>query len=394
MDTRVELEVLDNGLSFTLDDAVKGVLDNTTYKLSTAFYDITDWVYSVNIKRGRNREYDRFSAGTMTVELRNHERTFDPTYTAGPFYGELLPQRMMRVWTDEMLQFVGFIEDWDFSYSPGGESTVSISAADGFTKLAQFELQNIVRPSELPGDRTNAILNTYGWSAIDRRIDAGSSVLAAGTATGEALSYLQEVETSELGYMFIGKDGFFNFQERNVSHADYVPLSFSDDGSGVSFDSVDVSYSTDTVTNQAFVVWAGGTAVATGDASQTKYGVISKTLDTQIASSSMALEFAQYFVGQFSEPEYNVDAVSITLDRSSIDAGSLLALEIGDLVSISFTPNGFGDPIVKLAEVLKLEHSIRPDSHRMVVGISGKQFVGFTLDSTIFGILDIDRLAF
>lgn len=593
MSTRVELEVSDNGLSFILDDAVKGVLDNSTYTLRNAWADISEWVYSVNVKRGRNREYDRFSAGSLVVELRNHERTFDPTYAFSPFFGEIFPRRMIRVFTDDVVQFVGFIEDWDFSYSPGGESLVSVSASDAFTKLANFELQDVAVSEQLTGARVNAILNDFGWSVTDRSVDVGSSVVAAGTASGDALSYLQQVETSELGYMFIGKDGSFRFRQRNNALGDYVPVEFTDDGSGVGFDSVDVSYSTDSMSNQAFVAWSGGTVVANtistplyevrrnyvsnpsfetnangwfvnddmgragsmvraaggwvgsyggfaspdydstfleiysagisvetgapytlsvyvkpqvtrdikltltfalngggyfyiegdsvscpstswtrltvdgfahsdavnvlaristesaiakfetiqfdgvmleksatlgayfdgatadtsvwtydwvgtvhgsestatrlvsaGSDSQSKYGVISRNLDTLLASESTATDFAQYFVARYAEPEYNVDAVKVTLDRSSKDASKLLALDIGDLVSIRFTPNGFGEPIVKLAEVLKLEHSISVDRHVMTVGISGKQFIGFTLDSVEFGILDTDMLAF
>lgn len=593
MATRVELEVSDNGLSFLLDDAVKGVLDNTTYTLRNAWADISEWVYSVNIKRGRNREYDRFSAGTLQVELRNHERTFDPTYAFSPFFGEIFPRRMIRVFTDDVIQFVGFIEDWEFSYSPGGESLVSVSASDTFTKFSQFELQDVAVSEQLTGARVNAILNEFGWPVSDRNVDVGSSVVAAGTATGSALSYLQQVETSELGYMFMGKDGSFKFRQRNNALGDYVPVEFTDDGSGVGFDSVDVSYSTDTMSNQAFVAWSGGTVMANtistpvyevrrnyvsnpsfetnaalwsgnddqgrpasivrasggwvgsyggyascnfnsafmqvtsyaavvetgaaytlsmyvkpqvtrtiypvmsfflsgggyfyiegtpvtcsstswtrvsvsgfahsdatnilagfvvdssiakfetvafdgvlleksatlgsyfdgsftdtsvwdygwvstahasestatrlvsaGSDSQTKYGVISRDVETLLASESTATEFAQYFVARYSEPEYNVNAVTVTLDRSSEDAAKLLSLDIGDLVSIRFTPNGFGEPIVKLAEVLKLEHSIGVDRHVMTVGISGKQFIGFTLDSVEFGILDTDMLAF
>lgn len=593
MATRVELEVSDNGLSFLLDDAVKGVLDNTTYTLRNAWADISEWVYSVNIKRGRNREYDRFSAGTLQVELRNHERTFDPTYAFSPFFGEIFPRRMIRVFTDDVIQFVGFVEDWEFSYSPGGESLVSVSASDAFTKFSQFELQDVAVTEQLTGARVNAILNEFGWPASDRGVDVGSSVVAAGTATGSALSYLQQVEASELGYMFMGKDGSFKFRQRNNALGDYVPVEFTDDGSGVGFDSVDVSYSTDTMSNQAFVAWSGGTVIANtistpvyevrrnyvtnpsfetntntwlandyfsrpvpisrvaggkygswkgvatpdfdtafievagggfpvetgapytlslwinpdvsrnvkatigfflstggyfyiqgsptwcpagswtrvtasgfahsnanfilagfvvpdsmakyenigfdgvlleksatlgdyfdgsftdtsvwdygwvstahasestatrlvsaGSDSQTKYGIISRDVETLLASESTATEFAQYFVARYSEPEYNVNAVTVTLDRSSEDAAKLLSLDIGDLVSIRFTPNGFGEPIVKLAEVLKLEHSISVDRHVMTVGISGKQFIGFTLDSVEFGILDTDMLAF
>lgn len=227
---RVELEVEDDGLSFTLDDAIKGVLDNTTYTLALAFTDITEYVYSVGVKRGRNRDLSRFSAGSMTVQLRNNDRTFDPLNTASPFYGQILPRRRMRVWVDQILTYVGFIEFWDFTYSVSGESLVSVSVNDAFTVLAQQELVPAAVSEETSGARVNAILNNGGvaWSTSDRDVDNGYSVLAGGTAVGNALQYLQQVETSENGLLFIGKEGDVVFRGRNATPNTAGILDFSD----------------------------------------------------------------------------------------------------------------------------------------------------------------------
>jgi hypothetical protein len=65
MATVVELGAVEG---FILDDPVAGVLDNTVYTLGgTVFKNITDRVITVGIGRGKNRELDRFSAGSLNV---------------------------------------------------------------------------------------------------------------------------------------------------------------------------------------------------------------------------------------------------------------------------------------------------------------------------------------
>lgn len=395
--TTVELEVADDGFSFTLDDPVKGKLDNTTYKLAMGWVDVSEYVFRVSINRGRNRDLDRFSAGLLNVALRNGERTFDPLHTGSPFYGDILPRRQIRVFTDEIQQYQGFIEFWDFSYDVSGESIATVSAADGFTLLAQQELVDQPVVMEASGSRIGNILNNsnVGWSTIERDIDTGSSTLPAGTATGNALQYLQQVELSEQGYLFMGKSGKVTFTGRNYFKDPSNALSFSDDGSGISFIEANVNYGTDLMLNQANVTWSGGTAISGNSSSQSAYGVLSRDFDTLLSTSTQAQDYANFVVGKYGEPEYRFNDFTVVLDGvSDSQVADVLLLELGDFVSITFTPNGVGSPIVRLGEVTKINHSINVDLHYMTIGVTSVEFVGFILDNIEFGILDSGLLAF
>jgi hypothetical protein len=44
-------------------------------------YDVTSYVKSVSVERGRSRELDKFEAGTFTIAFENRLRYFDPQYT-------------------------------------------------------------------------------------------------------------------------------------------------------------------------------------------------------------------------------------------------------------------------------------------------------------------------
>ena len=66
--------------SFTLDDPVAGVIGNNEFVLSGETYvDVSDRVRALSTKRGKNRDLDRFDAGTMTLEFNNFDRAFDPS---------------------------------------------------------------------------------------------------------------------------------------------------------------------------------------------------------------------------------------------------------------------------------------------------------------------------
>lgn len=48
-----------------------------------AWTNITDYVRSVSIRRGRSHELDRPEAGTCVIVLANHDRRFDPSFSSG-----------------------------------------------------------------------------------------------------------------------------------------------------------------------------------------------------------------------------------------------------------------------------------------------------------------------
>jgi hypothetical protein len=83
---------------FTLDDDVRGLLDNDVYLLGgTIFFDVTNKVKSVSVRRGKNRQLDEFDAGLANIVFDNNDRTFDPTFAGSPFAGQIIPKRAVRI---------------------------------------------------------------------------------------------------------------------------------------------------------------------------------------------------------------------------------------------------------------------------------------------------------
>ena len=64
---------------FTLDDAIYGQLDGVgVLDGNLEGIDVTEYVKSVQLRRGRSGSLDNFEAGSATIVLNNNDRGFDP----------------------------------------------------------------------------------------------------------------------------------------------------------------------------------------------------------------------------------------------------------------------------------------------------------------------------
>lgn len=395
MATVVEFEIAEG---FILDDPMAGVLDNIVYTLGgEAYADITSSMIEMSIARGKSRDLDRFSSGALSVSLNNETRLFDPNYDAGTFYGQIVPRRKIRVTTDGVRQFTGMIDDWNFDYDPSGRSKAEIVSTDDFTLLARQTYSATATP-QLSGARVSAVLDSPGvlWPSGARSVSTGVSALGADTFDGNALEYLQKVETSEQGALFIGKNGDLVFRDRNDATARSAGLlTFADDGTGIPYTSVAVNYGTELLINTVTVTSDAGSATAQNDRSRTVYGASSEDLETLVSTTAELDNIADFIVSRFADPEYRFDSVSMNLDTMSAgDKADVLAIELGDIVLIKFTPNGVGDPILQYGEVIKLDHEIEQIRHDITIGIAGLDWTFLVLDDTLFGTLDVNHLGF
>jgi hypothetical protein len=384
---------------FRVGDPVKGKIGNTSYTVAGPIWiDITESVISATVKRGRNRELDRFSAGQLSVRLNNETRLFDPLNDESPYSGNIIPRRAIRLSTGGVVQFTGVIEDWDFDYSTSGQSKASIKAADAFTLFAQQTLTAGTAISQLTGARVNAVLSqpSVAWPLTDRDIDTGASTLGTDVFDGGVLDYLISVEASEQGQLFIGKNGWVTFINGNktITSAGVV-ASFADDGTGIPYSGASVNYGTDLLFNQVEATSSAGTALANNTTSQGLYGISATSVDTLLSTITATQNLAQYWVNKYANPEYRFDSVVVLLDGlTGEQLVDVLAVELGDIIDIKFTPNQIGSQIFRYGQVIAINHDIRAESHQLVFGIGSLQYAFLVLDDVGFGILDVNALGF
>lgn len=263
-------------------------------------------------------------------------------------------------------QYVGFITDWDLQYDLSGDSTAKLTAADGFTLLANQTVPNATQPLEQTGVRINRLLNadSIQWPAERRNIATGNRYLTTDTTSNEnALEYFQQISLTELGELFVAKNGYLTYRDsavNNPSPADVV-VAFADDGTGVRYESIQVEYGSEQLTNRFTVTWSGGDVQDNNISSQALYGVVEDSATTLAQNLTDATSLAGFYVSRFGQPLYRITELSMNVrNLSSTQRADVLDLELGDVVSVTFTPNGVGSAIVQYAKVSRISQGADP----------------------------------
>jgi hypothetical protein len=391
-----DLSLAGAGNFFTLDDPTRGELDGVGFTLAGDVYeDVSDDVRSVSVRRGRSRELTAFTAGQASVVLDNRARLYDPTAgTAVTPYGpSILPRKAIAIEVGGQALFTGIVEDWDLQFSLDGDAITTAKSTDGFTLLAGETITAGTATPQGSGARVAAVLDDVDWPTAKRRIDTGVASLGADVVGDNvtALSYLQTIDVSEGGALFIAKDGSIEFLERTASQGATV-MSFTDDGTGVPFSDISLEFGTESLYTQVSVEYVGGTAVATaGTAVTNNYGLTELTVKTLLADSDEADDIAAFYLFRYSEPQVRIDQLEVRMNGlTQSQQLQVLDLELGDPVDIVFTPQGIGDPIERVVVVDQIEHNITPADHVVRLNFS-QTLTGFTLD---LDRLDEGRLGF
>jgi hypothetical protein len=392
--------VLPTGPFFTLDDVTKGVLDNTTYTLAGfQYYDITQYVTDIEVTRGKSDDLDTISAGELVVTLNNRNRYFDPTYASSPYYGQIIPKRQVRYSSNGIQQYSGVIDDWNLEYTPDGDAKASFVASDGFVYLNNQTLGAGTATAQLSGARINAILDDQfvQWPSTDRDIDAGNTTLGANVVTDgqNALSYLQQVEQSELGLFYISKTGLATFNQRTYQPSTVNIAKFADDGTGIGYQNLQIAYGSENLINEvdATSLITNVQTSASDSTSQAEFGIFNATFtDLLLSTDTQVQSFATTILAKYSDPVYRFTEIQVRLnDLSLANQNKVLGLELGDIVQVIFTPSKIPPAINKYASVIRFNHAVDiTGEHIVTIGLNTLNFTYFTWDDPVFGRLDFN----
>jgi hypothetical protein len=227
---------------------------------------------------------------------------------------------------------------------------------------------------------------TVDWPVADRDIDTGASELGADVFEGNALTYLQKVELSEGGLLFIDKDGRVAFKDRLATPTVDNVTVFADDGSGIPFAPALVEYGTEQLYNQITVTSPAGTATANGALSQTRYGILERDVQTLLSTLTQVEDYADFLVGRYDEPEYRFARLAVDMSNlSSAQKADMFALDMGSVIQVKFTPNGIAPAIERYGLVITIGHSVTPDDHVMTIGVGSLQTSLFVIGDPEFG---------
>jgi hypothetical protein len=388
--------------AFTLDDAIKGLLGTGQLADADDSIDVSAIVLRASIRRGRNRILSKFEAGTATVEILDETGDFNPANPSGPYYGKLIPLRKIRIFADyegvRYYLFSGFITSYDTTFAIGVNevSRVILSCVDGFRLLNNITITNVPGTSagQLSGVRIENLLDLVDWPQSQRDINAGDSTLQADPGTSRnLLDAIQTVENSEFGGFFVDAEGNATFYSRTTvsQYADSTPTNFSDDGTEIGYQQIDLAFDDTLIVNNVSVTRLNGTSQIVSDQtsidnyflhSGSREGILVQTDTESLDQATMILESRK-------DSLVRIDSMTLNLVEENEQARNIagLDLEIFDLVNITKTMPG-STSITRELFVQGLQHDITKTTFTTKVLTSEPIIQAFILDSTTQGVLD------
>lgn len=343
--------------------------------------DISDYMMSAQIRRGRSNERDTIQAGTLDIVLDNADRRFDPTNTTGPYYATPAPgpniipsvpcrlRAVHNVITYDL--FRGTISAWPMKWpDPAAEiATVNIHADDDFKLLALDELTGS-EVQEKSGTRIGNILDTISFPTGRRSLDIGiMDVVASTFACQNPLQEIQKVVDSEVGLFFLDGTGNAVFQDQN--HRSTVPNSgtFSDDPAAGEFYYADLIFTYDDtqIWNSVEGTRAGSSAPRAADdtTSITTYGKRFLRLNELLLKDDTDLQtVVNLYRDRYKDPGIRAQTLVIKPQRDPADLWpEVLGAEISDKYTVERDPPGGGTPTNISQDVFieQIEHNISVD---------------------------------
>jgi hypothetical protein len=414
--------------------------------------EVTEYVQSINIRRGRSRELDTFPAGSATVAFRNEERTFDPLFKGGQFFGKIKPRQGVEVFFNEIPLFVGVVDDWNLDYNLNNTSIATATCIDGLALLSQTSIDSFTNTQQSPSDRIQTILSRV---EVDYRglvnLDPGLNPLQGDIVPEDAntLNYLQIVADTDIGRLFVDGAGVLRYRDRTsgivqnprivlADNSDYIdqlsilsnavlwfdasspaPVRVDADAQAqwilqeavlwfdasdpdylspvLGFSGIEVDFGTEFLYNRISVSSLGqGKITAIVQGSIDEFGVRTLAKDGYLfLDESATTDFAAFLVDLYAQPVVRISQQSIALHGLDDTISNYVArVEIGDVVRTIWTPNQVSD-VVDLDSIVEgVEHRIDSISHMVTFQLTPRPTGGFILDDPNRGLLDTSELTY
>ena len=405
--------------AFTLDDDLKGELDNTEYVLdgTSQFATVMDGTISLTAKRGRANTGDQFAYGTMNFTLNDTyaDGVFNPFDTTSPYYDPannqpgLAPLREVRFsryssTNVKELLWVGYIVNYDYTFTLGGLDTVTVNCADFSYQLGQTFLAEWNVTEQLSSERFDDLLDLpevayTGTRSIETGVATLGGAAAYTVANGTSVAgYANKINEAEQGRIFVDREGTITFQKRIGQTLGAPVADFHDDGTNIGYSAIDISFKADTVINRASVAHAGASSpeVAEDLASQALYLIQTRSItDSLVHNDAAALTLAEYLINPDPEARFNFLGTEFP-GTPALDQDTLALLDVGDLIAIqkSITTSAGPTQFAQDLTIEGLEHRLTLSAGHAVTYFTSPTTIVYELilDDLVYGTLDEENV--
>jgi len=405
--------------AFTLDNDLKGELNNTEYVLDgvSQYASVMDGTIGLTAKRGRQNTGDQFAYGTMSFTLNDTyaDGVFNPFDTTSPYYDPannqpgLAPLREVRFSRYDSLNvkkylWVGYIVNYDYTFTLGGLDTVTVNCADFSYQLGQTFLAEWNVTEQLSSARFNDLLDLpevayTGTRSIETGVATLGGAAAWTVANGTSVAgYANKINEAEQGRIFVDREGTITFQKRLGTTLGVPVAEFHDDNTNIGYSAIDISFQADTVVNRASIQHAGATSpqVAEDLVSQAAYLVQTQSItDSLLHNDAAALTLAEYLISPDPEARFNFLGTEF-IGTPALDQDILALLDVGDLINVqksittSSGPTQFGQDLT----IEGLEHRLTLSAGHAVTYYTAPTTIVYELilDDITYGTLDADNV--
>jgi hypothetical protein len=244
------------------------------------------------------------------------------------------------------------------------------STAPSAARIQEHYLAGLTAYGHPYGERTGArigrVLDEIGWPAADRTLSTGDTVHGPYIPDRQsAMGYMQDAETAEDGYLFIGDNGNVIFRSRSWQWLQASVGTFSDDGSNIPYESITIdANSLEPLRTAVSVTYGANDAYLKVEDATTKaaYGPALEALSTPtLADSYTARQLANYRLRAWKNPSTRITELTVQPRAKAATAYPvILNLELGDRITVERTPGNpvVGSQIVKSLTVQGIRHDV------------------------------------
>jgi hypothetical protein len=353
--------------------------------------DVSADVRGFNIDRGKvigheNGVYDsgnaglvpKFRSSKLSLRLDNTSGDYDPMYTLGGNYPNVVPGTPCRVKatyssTDYWL-FSGHIDMWPVQWQ-NKNSEVVAEGLDGLAILNRTRVSTD-ESAENSGTRVGNILDNGNWpsGAGNRNIAAGNYTMNVPPSGGQecvsCLAQIMDVVDSENGLFWVAPSGNGIGEavfKGNGYRAGLTSSATFGSGAGeIPFmDDIKITLDNWQVVNDYIGLpnepgYESGidSATANDSASQTGNGIFTGIVSGGLWNSqSDANTVAGNYVATYKDPEVTVKEMRVQPRRSPSDWGTLLGLDLNDQITVKVRPDTYSatHTLTQYIEAIKMD---------------------------------------
>lgn len=330
------------------DVRVRVAFDSDPLDTDPVWTDISGDVREVHPNRGRNHELGRMEAGTAAIVLTNLLGHYWPDNTSGDHYPNIKVIKRLNiraVWDGAIRHvYTGYITSWTPGWlGEGGYGSIMTLNCVDAQKLIALQVLNDGSgySAEASGTRIGNVLDDISWPAGDRDIDTGQETMQAtgALANENSLGHLQSVQESELGLLFLARNGDVLFEDR--SHRTKSPHDTSQatfGGGAGEYPYAEIRYVLDDARlfNEVRLTRTGGSEqVVTNSGSQDTYGKRSLVRSGLLLNTDdVTWMQATFMASRYADVVGRVESIKLLPSPTNNLWPQVLTREISDRVTI------------------------------------------------------------